>query len=130
MHIRTRLSNVRGSGLLLAAPLIVGLLVTAGCQSSRRDGEGGLLRAGLPPSAERVAEGGRQLTFTPEEHGQVYIYDLNQDRVVGRYALRRGQRLAVDAAAGRATLDGNEVAVGDVRSGGSFEIYFLAGAEQ
>lgn len=84
-----------------------------------------MLKAGLPPDAEHVSEGSGQLTFVPEEQGRVFLYDVNQDRVVGRYEMRRGQRLAVDAAAGRATLDGNEVSVGELKAGGTYRIYFL-----
>ena len=70
-------------------------------------------------------KGSGHLTYTPEEQGRVFLYDVNQDRVVGRYEMRRGQRLAVDAAAGRATLDGNEVSVGELKAGGSYRIYFM-----
>lgn len=65
------------------------------------------------------------MTYTSEEAGRVFLYDVSQDRVVGRYELRRGQRLAVDAAAGRATVDGNEVSVGELKGGGTYRIYFL-----
>ena len=101
------------------------LLVVAGCQSSGGGDGGGILKAGLPPDAQVVSEGSGQLTFVPEEAGRVFLYDVNADRVVGRYEMRRSQRLAVDAAAGRATLDGNEVAVGEIKPAGSYRIYFL-----
>jgi hypothetical protein len=64
------------------------------------------------------------MTYTSADQGRVFLYDVNQDRVVGRYELRRGQRLAVDAAAGRATVDGNEVLVGKLKGGSTYRIYF------
>ena len=110
------------SSLLCVAALL------AGCQSNNA-GEGsgtGILRAGLPPSAQVVAEGTAQLTYTPEEPGQIYLYDMNRDRVVGRFNMRAGQRLALDGATGRATIDGNEVRVTPPRKNpGSYQIYYL-----
>lgn len=119
------MSSMKSAALTLASAFL-SLSVTAGCQSSGGgEGGGGMPKAGLPPSAERVAEGSGQLTYTAEEQGRVFLYDVNQDRVVGRYEMRRGQRLAVDAAAGRATLDGNEVSVGELKAGGSYRVYFI-----
>ena len=111
------------SRVRLLAAAFAPVLLAMGCQSS---GEGGgMLKAGLPPSAERVSEGSGQLSFVPEEEGRVFLYDVNEDRVAGRYEMRKGQRLAVDASAGRATVDGNEVLVGQLKGGNSYRIYFL-----
>jgi len=111
--------------------LVVGAALMVGCQSGGRSDEGsGILRAGLPPAATVVAEGSTQLTYTPEEPGQVYLYDATQDRVIGRFHLRRGQRFAMDGVAGRATIDGNEVRIGETKKNGNYQVYFLAGAVQ
>jgi hypothetical protein len=101
--------------------------LAAGCQSSGRGDSGGtgILRAGLPPAATVVAEGQTQLTYTPEEPGQVYLYDMSQDRVIGRFHLRRGQRFAMDGVAGRATIDGNEVRIAETKKNGNYQVYFL-----
>jgi hypothetical protein len=110
------------------AALFLGAALIIGCQSSGggRSKEGtGILRAGLPPEAKVVAEGASQLTYTPEEPGQVFLYDVNQDRVIGRFNLRRGQRFAMDGVAGRATIDGNEVRIGETKKNGNYQIYFL-----
>ncbi len=112
--------------------LVVGAAFMVGCQSGgRSSGDApGILRAGLPPAATVVAEGSTQLTYTPEEPGQVFLYDSTQDRVMGRFHLRRGQRFAMDGVAGRATIDGNEVRIGETKKNGSYQVYFLAGAVQ
>ena len=100
------------------------MVAAAGCQSSR-SGDGGVLRAGIPPKAQRVQEGSGQLVYTPEQPGRVFLYDVNNDQVVERYQVRKGQRFAVDAAAGRATLEGNEVSVGKLKQGTTYRIFFL-----
>ena len=92
----------------LFALVLCPVLIAAGCQSSGRDDGGGILMAGLPPAAEQVSEGSGQLTYVPEEEGRLFLYDVNRDRVIGRYAVRKGQRLAVDAAVGRATSTGTK----------------------
>ncbi|MDQ3439886.1 MAG: hypothetical protein M3478_06000 [Planctomycetota bacterium] len=117
--------DVRLIGMTLAC--VLGSALSIGCQSSgQRDGEGtGILRAGLPPGATVVAEGSTQLTYTPEEPGQVYLYNMTQDRVLGRFHLRRGQRFAMDGVSGRATIDGNEVRIAETKKNGSYQVYFL-----
>lgn len=115
---------VRITGMTLA--LILGTALLAGCQSSGRAGEGtGILRAGIPPAATQVAEGPSQLTYTPEESGQIYLYNVNNDRVIGRFFLRRGQYFAMDGIAGRATIDGNEVRIGETPKNSTYQIFFL-----
>lgn len=121
------LSRLAGSVTLF----FMGTALIAGCASGGRSGDGtGILRAGLPPAATVVAEGSTQLTYTPEEPGQVYLYDMGQDRVIGRFYMRRGQRFAMDGIAGRATLDGNEVRIGETEKNGNYQIYFVPGAVQ
>ncbi len=108
-------------GVVLSAAMVFG------CESSggRDGGSGGILRAGLPPSAKVVTEGQGQLTYTPEENGRIFVYDVNNDSVIGRFQMRRGQRLAMDGVSGRSTIDGNEVRVGKTKKDGSYQIYFL-----
>ena len=110
----------------IVATCVLGTALMIGCQSSGGNGEGtGILRAGLPPAAKMVAEGPTTLTYVPEEPGQVYLYDVKQDRVIGRFHLRRGQRFAMDGVVGRATIDGNEVRIGETKKEGTYQVYFL-----
>ena len=109
-----------------AVACVLGLAFATGCQSSgRSSGEGGILRAGIPPAATVVAEGSTQLTYTPEEPGQVYLYNMTEDRVIGRFYMRRGQRFAMDGVAGRATIDGNEVRIAETKKNGSYQVFFI-----
>lgn len=114
-----------------ASLFVLGSTLMVGCASGGNSGGGaGILRAGLPPSAKVVAEGATQLTYTPEEPGQVYLYNVDQDRVIGRFYMRRGQRFAMDGISGRATLDGNEVRIGETKKNGNYQVYFVPGEVQ
>ena len=121
----------------LVSGLSVGILsvaLLAGCEASvgtaKSKNGTGILKAGMPPSAKMVSEGTSQLTYTPEEHGTVYLYDVTQDRKIGQFTVRRGQRLAMDGINGRATLDGNELRIGETKKNSSYQIYFQPDAAQ
>ncbi len=113
--------------LATGALILAGLITAAGCETTGRSGSGGgVLRAGIPPKAQQMQEGSGQLVHTADQAGRVFLYDATNDRVVERYQVRKGQRFAVDAVAGRATLEGNEVSVGKLKKGArSYQIFFL-----
>jgi hypothetical protein len=102
---------------IAAAMILASLAFAPGCQSSGTSGGTGVLRTGIPLRAEKVQEGAGQLVYTPEQSGRLYLYDANNESIVEAFQVRKGQRFAVDAAAGRATLEGNEVSVGKLSKG-------------
>ena len=102
--------------------LLAGCKASVGSPSSKNGT--GILRAGLPPSAKMVSEGPSQLTYTPEEPGTIYLYNVTQDRKLGQFQVRRGQRFAMDGVAGRATLDGNELRIAETKKNDTYQIYF------
>ena len=109
-------------------PVLLGSLISAGCQSGRSGGghdSTGTLRAGLPPRAQLVVDAGSELDYTAANPGRVFLYDATRDLTVARYQLNQGQRLVVDARAGRATVDGNEVLTGEVKAGNTHKLYFM-----
>jgi hypothetical protein len=105
--------------------ILASLSLAPGCQSSGNGDGTGVLRTGIPPMAEQVQEGTGQLVYTPEEPGRLYQYDAKNEAIVDVFQVRRGQRFAVDPAAGRATLEGNEVSVGKLGKGNKYQIFFL-----
>jgi hypothetical protein len=113
---------------VLSVALLAGCSASGGTAKSKNGT--GILKAGLPPAAKMVSEGTSQLTYTPEEHGTVFLYDVTQDLKLGQYTVRRGQRFAMDGINGRATLDGNEVRSSQTKKNDSYQIYFLPSAEQ
>src|SRR5688500_11948512 len=66
----------------------------AACNSNDKDSTT-VLRAGVPPKAAIVSEGNTQLTYTVEDRGRLYLYNASDDRVIGDYNVRPGQRFAV-----------------------------------
>ncbi len=66
-----------------------------------------------------------ELKYTAAAAGRVFLYDVMQDQTVGRYQVRPGQTLIVDANSARATLDGNEILVGDIKLKTNYKIYFM-----
>ncbi len=122
----------------IAAAGLAGLVMVSGCQSgssnAQTEEDAALLndpvnlRAGIPPSAQQVAQGTGSLEFEASSMGQLYLYDLDANRLIGTFFLRPGQSFVVGSS-GRATIDGNEVRV-DARlfPARSYIGYFVAGA--
>ena len=136
---------IRHSHLFPVLLCSLSLLALAGCESTGTNDDLAAadatpatpprnLRAGVPPQAQQVSEGKGSLSYIATESGQVYLYDLHANRLVGNYNLRPGQELILSES-GRATLDGNEVALnGEVSRSRTYIAYFLplpagAGAE-
>jgi hypothetical protein len=121
---------------IAAAMILVGMTLAPGCGSSGNGGDTGrgtghgtgVLRTGIPPRAEKVQEGTGRLVYTPSQPGRLYLYDANNEAIVEAFQVRTGQRFAVDSAAGRATLEGNEVAVGKLHKGDKYQLFFVPGA--
>ena len=86
------------------------------------------LMLGLPPGVEEEARGTGTLTYEAADHGQVYLYDLNANSVVGNFYMREGQRLIVSGSDGRASLDGNSVTLNSKLSPSRTYIAYLSRA--
>ena len=64
----------------------------------------------VPTTATRVDEGtGPRLTYAPTRDGTLYVYDVDDDRVVFSTRVRQDERFVLDPDANRATLDGQTV---------------------
>src|SRR4051794_7496945 len=78
-------------------PLLLALL--AGCASTSAP-------AGVPGGARLVAETPAPLSFIAPEPGTVYLHDRAGDKVLFEARVDPGQRVGVDTATGRLTVDG------------------------
>jgi hypothetical protein len=109
---------------------ILSLVGMVGCQLGSTSGDGsvatGSLRAGIPPKATLVLDTGSELNYKATDAGRLFLYDATADQTVGRYHLNSGQTFIVDAKAGRATIDGNEVVADQgLKTDHKFKVYFL-----
>jgi DNA-binding beta-propeller fold protein YncE len=84
---------------------------------------------GLPGGAALVAEGSGPLVFTASDKGTVYVRDAQADRLVFQSPVEKGQRVEVDPAGNRVTLEGRQVSAPPLRSNVSYQIY-MKRAEQ
>src|SRR6476469_8387854 len=79
---------------------------------------------GLPGGAVIVAEGSGPLVFTAMDKGTAFVRDVSADNVIYQSPVEKGQRIEVDPAGNRVTLDGRQVnTTGPLRSNGSYQIY-------
>ena len=124
--LRILRSFITCSALMFVAAALVGCASKEGDSITATDAPTGSLRAGIPPKAELVVDTGTELKYSPTVTGRVFLYDVSADKTVSRFSMRPGQTLIVDAGSGRATIDGNEVTVGEVKAGRNYKIYFLA----
>jgi hypothetical protein len=98
------------------------IFVSFGCASGRPKG--------LPGGAAIVAEGSGPLAFTALDKGTAFVRDASADRILYQSPIEKGQRIEVDPAANRVTLDGRPVDMAArLRPGGSYQI-FLKLAQQ
>ncbi len=90
--------------MMFVKPMLVGAitvsagLFSAGCTHDRPDR--------LPSSAQLVVEGDSALAYKAPTDGMVYVYDMQDNRIVYSGDVTRGQTVKVDT-------DKNRIMVGD-----------------
>ena len=120
------------------ALLSAGLLVAAvGCQPTKKPKTDDAamaqtpptppmnLRAGLPPEAQPVGQESENVSYQADKAGRLYLYDRNANKIVNTFQVEKGQTLLVSGDEGRATLNGNEVALNQIMKGRIYALYFL-----
>ena len=95
-------------------PLLLILTVLPSCTSNAP--------AGLPGGAALIREGAGPLSVTATDDGMVYIRDLPADTIIYDGPVSKGQRLDVDPANGRVTVDGHIVKTKPLRPDATFQI--------
>lgn len=87
----------------------------------------------IPRNADRVdaAAGTSVLDYTAAEDGQIYVYDVTDDRVVWTGELRDGERLIIDPREDTALINGRKISDeslrANFRTGHSYRLYFADG---
>ena len=100
-----------------ALPLYLVLTLVASCTSAPR---------GLPGGAALIREGVGALSVTAPDNGTLYVRDLPADRIVYEGAVTKGQRIDLDPAAGRLTVDGQPLKTKNIRADATFQVFFKA----
>jgi hypothetical protein len=117
MTFRKRRTDMR------ALPLLVILaLLLPSCNSSAP--------TGLPGGAALIREGAGALSVAAPDNGTVYVRDLPADEIVYEATVTNGQRIDLDPAAGRLTIDGQPVKTKHLRPDGTFQIFFKAAGKR
>jgi hypothetical protein len=101
--------------------LISVTLVTAGCTV---DSDDPVAELGVPKGALAVEEGSGRLTYKPERDGRVYVYDIEDDRLVLEQPINANEEFVVDARDNRIMLNDKRVTERDLKSNHRHRIYF------
>jgi hypothetical protein len=105
--------------LKLALTPLLALLLTACSTGQPR---------GLPAGSMLVKEGGGPFTYTAADKGTLYLRDQPADRIILETSVTPGQRLEVDTAANRVTLDGRPIDVrGSLRADATYQVFVKVG---
>jgi hypothetical protein len=80
--------------------------------------------ANIPENALLSSEGNGVLTATAPHDGNVYLYDVNADRVVYSGAIAKGQVVSVNTDADKVTIDGQVRADRTLNQWNKHRIYF------
>ncbi len=79
----------------------------------------------LPDAAQVVAEGPGDLKYRIPDDGCVFVYDADEQAVIGIKHVRAGQRFVLSPDANGATLDGRRVIEHDLKRNHSHRLYFV-----
>jgi hypothetical protein len=93
------------------------MAVFAGCEQDRV--------SNIPASATLYTSGNAQLAYTAVADGQVWVYDVNNDRIDYSGPIGANQSITVDPDSRKVTLDGRIVSDKSMSSGAQHRIYFL-----
>jgi len=102
---------------LISGALNVGAISLIGCAPERHEA--------IPASANQVAEGGHQLSYTAPHDGMVYLYDHNDGKLLYSGIMKKGQKFEIDAGMpNRVTLDGKVLQDKTLTGGHDYRLFF------
>ncbi len=77
----------------------------------------------VPATAQVVTSGQRQLSYTAPHDGMVYVYNVDNDKLLYSGPVKEGQAVVVDRQANRIMLDGRVLMNKDLGTG-TMKVYF------
>ena len=110
--------------------IVLCMFLAGGCGMFNKDdnkdktGDTGASITGVPRSATVEADGTGQLSYQAKDDGTVYLYDVQDHRVVDTQSVRKGQRYTADLNKDVATLDGRPVYEKNLEKKHEHRIYF------
>ena len=99
------------------ATLLVGLVfgVLGGCADHPSE---------VPADGVKVAEGNQKLLYKAPEAGTIFIYESQDNRLVYRSAIKRGDTVELNAKDDRITINGNTVMERGINNGSNYKMFF------
>lgn len=103
---------------LLVNVVAMGVLGVALCACRM---EGGM---SIPSSARMMAEGNRDLSFTAQDPGTVYVYDATDDRILYTGRVESGDKVSLSPADNRLRVGGRTALESGLNQNHQVRIYF------
>ena len=101
----------------IAAPALLGLsLFVGGCAHERHEE--------IPASATMAVEGDERLVYAAPHDGKVYVYDVNDDRMVYSGDVEQGDDVTVEPDKNVVLVEGRTAIEDGVRNGHRHRIFF------
>jgi hypothetical protein len=100
-----------------AVALCLGVGVV-GCSSEPRAEQ-------VPPNAQLLVQGDRQLTYSAPRDGEVYVYDVDDETLLYSGQVQKGQSITVDPEEDRIMIDSKLALEKDIHAGNKHRIYFV-----
>jgi hypothetical protein len=80
---------------------------------------------GVPSGAQLMGSGeNKEISFSPSRDGTVYVYDVDNRRVVSRQNIGDGEQFVLSPGRGRATIDGKTVDADEFDTRTNYRVYF------
>lgn len=101
----------------LAASAVLGFsLVVGGCSHERHEE--------IPTTAMMAVEGDERLSYTAPHDGKVYVYDVNDDRMLYSGDVKEGDAVTVDPEKSLILIEGRTAMEDGVRDGHRHRVFF------
>ena len=78
----------------------------------------------VPPGAQLLLQGDRQLAYTAQRDGTVFVYDASDETLLYSGQIEKGQTIAIDPDEDKIMLDNRLVLEKDIHAGNRHRIYF------
>ncbi len=78
----------------------------------------------VPAGAQLLVQGDRQLSYTAQRDGNVYVYDASDNTLLYSGLIEKGQSISIDPEEDKIMVDNKLVLEKDIHAGNRHRIYF------